>query len=96
LPPAGIFPFGKEKSETCAIVSGGAAMEAAQALEEGVDLYVTGETSHSVYHIAEEGGLNMVCGGHYATEVWGLLALARKCRQDLDIEVEFIDIPTGL
>ncbi|MDR2144014.1 MAG: Nif3-like dinuclear metal center hexameric protein, partial [Treponema sp.] len=41
-PPLGIFPFGKELNETCAVISGGASREALQALDEGVDLYVSG------------------------------------------------------
>ena len=95
-PPIAIFPFGKAENAVCAVVSGGAAMEAAQAIEEGVDLYVTGESSHSVYHTALEGGLNMISGGHYATEVWGVRKLMERCKQELNIDTEFINVPTGL
>jgi dinuclear metal center YbgI/SA1388 family protein len=95
-PPAVLFPFGKKTNKTCAVISGGAAMEAVQAIEEGIDLYVTGEASHSVYHLAEEGRINIIAGGHYSTEVWGVQALAERCTADLSIETEFIDIPTGL
>ncbi|MDR1506106.1 MAG: Nif3-like dinuclear metal center hexameric protein [Treponema sp.] len=95
-PPVGIFPFGKEKSETCAVISGGASGEALQALDEGVDLYVTGECAHSVYHQALEGKLNMIAGGHYSTEVWGVRRVMEECAARLSIDVEFIDVPTGL
>jgi dinuclear metal center YbgI/SA1388 family protein len=95
-PPAGVYPFGKRENLTCAVVSGGAPMEALQALEEGVDLYVTGETSHSAYHYAPEGRLNVIAGGHYSTEVWGVRRVMEKCAADLGIETVFIDIPTGL
>ncbi|MDR0402647.1 MAG: Nif3-like dinuclear metal center hexameric protein [Treponema sp.] len=95
-PPLGIFPFGKELSETCAVISGGASREALQALDEGVDLYVTGESAHSVYHPVLEGKLNMIAGGHYSTEVWGLRKLMEECAAVLNIDVEFIDVPTGL
>jgi dinuclear metal center YbgI/SA1388 family protein len=95
-PPLAVFPFGKRQNETCAVVSGGAAMEAEQAIAEGVDLYVTGEMTHSVYHTALEGRLNMIAGGHYATEVWGARRLMERCGAELNIEVEFIDVPTGL
>jgi putative NIF3 family GTP cyclohydrolase 1 type 2 len=91
-----VHPFGKAENLSCAVVSGGAAMEAVQALDEGVDLYVTGESSHSVYHTALEGGLNMIAGGHYATEVWGVRRLMERCGRELNIDVEFIDVPTGL
>jgi dinuclear metal center YbgI/SA1388 family protein len=44
-PALGIFPFGKELNLTAAVVSGGAAMDALQAIDEGVDLFVSGESS---------------------------------------------------
>jgi len=95
-PPMTLLPFGKELNKTCAVISGGAAMEALQAIEEGIDLYVTGECCHSAYHHVLEAGLNLVAGGHYATEVWGPLALMEKTARELKIETCFIDVPTGL
>ena len=95
-PPVGVYPFGKKENVSCAIISGGAAREAKQAIDEGVDLYVTGEMSHSMYHECLEGKLNMIAGGHYATEVWGLRAVMRHCAEELHIDTEFIDVPTGL
>jgi dinuclear metal center YbgI/SA1388 family protein len=94
--PLGVYSFGKEENRSCAVISGGAADEALQALEEGVDLYVTGEPAHSVYHEVLEGHLNMICGGHYATEVWGVQRVMEHCGSQLDPDLEFIDVPTGL
>jgi dinuclear metal center YbgI/SA1388 family protein len=95
-PPLGVYPFGKKENLSCAVISGGAAFESNQAIEEGVDLYVTGESSHTVYHACLEGGLNMIAGGHYSTEVWGVRRMMEKCAAELEIDVEFIDVPTGL
>ena len=95
-PPVGVFPFGKSESQSCAVISGGAANEAFQALEEEVDLYVTGESSHTVYHYALEGHLNIIAGGHYSTEVWGVRRMMEECAGQLGIETVFIDVPTGL
>lgn len=95
-PPVGVYPFGKRTSGTCAVVSGGAAMEAFQAMDEGVDLFVTGESSHSVYHQAMEGKLNIIAGGHYSTEVWGVRRLMARLAEDSSLEVEFYDAPSGL
>jgi len=95
-PPLGVFPFGKKESSTCAVISGGAPFEALQALEEGIDMYVTGEASHQVYSECLEGKLNMIAGGHHSTEVWGVRELMRHCAAELNINVEFIDVPTGL
>jgi len=95
-PPLGVFPFGKESCSSAAVVSGGAAQNAREAVEEGIDLFVTGESSHSVYHECLEGKINMIAGGHYSTEVWGVQAVMRHCMSELGIDAEFIDIPTGL
>jgi len=61
-----------------------------------VDLFVTGENSHSVYHECLEGKINMIAGGHYNTEVQGARAVMCHCAKTLGIDVEFIDAPTGL
>ena len=99
-PPLGVFPFGKKEIYSAAIVSGGASTNAREAIMDGVDLFITGESSHSVYHDCLEGKLNMIAGGHYCTEVWGLHSVMRHCKQELGsnyhIETDFIDVPTGL
>jgi len=95
-PPLGVFPFGKKENLSCAIVSGGAANQASQAIEEGIDLYISGEASHSMYHHALEERLNIIAGGHYSTEAWGVKRLMEECVNQLGVDAEFIDIPTGL
>ncbi|MDR1374501.1 MAG: Nif3-like dinuclear metal center hexameric protein [Treponema sp.] len=95
-PPLGVYPFGKKESLNCAVISGGGAREALQAIDEKIDLYVTGEASHNVYHQALESALNMIAGGHYSTEVWGVRKIMECCASRLDVDVEFIDVPTGL
>ncbi|MDR2403864.1 MAG: Nif3-like dinuclear metal center hexameric protein [Spirochaetaceae bacterium] len=95
-PPLGVYPFGPERCRTCGVISGGAAQEAREAIAEGLDLYVTGEISHSIYHEILEGRLNMIAGGHYSTEVWGVRRVMERCAARLDTDCEFIDVPTGL
>ena len=91
-----ILPFGKLEIRTVGIVSGGATRETEQAIDENLDLYVTGDASHTVYHVCLEEGINLICGGHYQTEIWGVKALRDALGQDLKMETCFIDIPTGL
>ncbi|GHT44131.1 GTP cyclohydrolase 1 type 2 [Endomicrobiia bacterium] len=95
-PPLGVYPFGKKENAACAVISGGAADETLQAIEEGMDLYITGESSHQVYHQILEGRINMIAGGHYSTEVWGVRKVMEQCGRELSIDSEFIDVPTGL
>lgn len=92
----GILPFGTKEITSVGVVSGGAATEAYEALEENLDLFITGEISHQIYHYCLEGGLNLISGGHYATEVWGVRQVAEKTARELAIETRFFDIPTGL
>jgi putative NIF3 family GTP cyclohydrolase 1 type 2 len=40
--------------------------------------------------------MNLYLGGHYATEIWGLKALADHLTVSLGLECFFIDNPTGL
>jgi putative NIF3 family GTP cyclohydrolase 1 type 2 len=94
--PLGVYPFGPQKNRTLAAISGGAADEVLQAIDEGVDLYVTGEMKHELYHQVEEAGINMLALGHYATEVFGPKAVMEKTARELNLEVEFIEVPTGL
>jgi dinuclear metal center YbgI/SA1388 family protein len=95
-PPLSVLPFGKQENTTCAVISGGAAYEVSQAIEEGVDLYVTGEITLSVYHEVQEAKINYIGGGHYSTEVWGVRRMMELSAAELSIETEFIDAPAAL
>lgn len=94
--PRSVLAFGPARVSTVAVVSGGAPFEAFQAIAEGIDLYVTGEPSHSIYHEVMEAGLNVLAAGHYTTEVHGVQAVAGRVARDLGIATAFMDYPTGL
>ena len=70
--------------------------EIAQAAAEGVDTFITGEGPHHSYTLAEELGVNLFYGGHYATETFGVKALAAHAARKFRVPWEFIDHPTGL
>jgi putative NIF3 family GTP cyclohydrolase 1 type 2 len=77
-------------------VSGGAADEAYQAIDEKLDLFITGDASHTIYHHCLEGGINVIFGGHYLTETYGVTLLSEKLRSESNLQTRFFDIPTGL
>ncbi len=91
-----MLPFGEEPIETLGVVSGGAPAAVEEAIERGLDLFITGDASHQVYHRALEAGINVVFGGHYATETWGVCAVAARLEAELGLKTSFIDLPTGL
>jgi dinuclear metal center YbgI/SA1388 family protein len=95
-PPLGVYPFGKERSETAAVITGGGGSETTDAIAQGLDLYVTGVIQHEDYNPALEAKINVIAGGHYNTEVWGVRRVMEKTAAELQIDVEFIDVPTGL
>jgi dinuclear metal center YbgI/SA1388 family protein len=95
-PTLSTLPFGVTQNRTAAVVSGGAADMVGEAVAERVDLFVTGESSHSHYHYALEEQINVIAAGHYASEVWGVRAVMEYCANELSIDAEFIDAPTGL
>lgn len=90
------LPFGPADIRTVGIVSGGAADEAIQAIDEGLDLFVTGDASHEVYHRCLEAKINVIFGGHYQTEIWGVSRLAKRLAAETGLATRFIDVPTGL
>lgn len=92
----GVYPFGRPDIERVGIISGGATSGITDALEENLDLFLTGDVSHEIYHYCLEGGINCISAGHYQTEVWGVKQLAEKVEKEIGIETTFIDVPTGL
>jgi putative NIF3 family GTP cyclohydrolase 1 type 2 len=64
--------------------------------EGGIDTFITGEGPHWSYTLAEELGINLIYGGHYATETFGVKALAAHIEAKFGIPWKFVDHPTGL
>lgn len=87
---------GKEKIESVAIVSGSGSSDTEDAIESGVDLFITGEIHHEVYHQAMENGLSVLAFGHYDSETFGVKALKRMTEKRYNVETTFIDVETGL
>ena len=96
FPGAELLPLGPEEVRNVAVVSGGAPRIASQAMDLRLDCFVTGEFTHELYHECMERRINVVVGGHYATEVFGVQRLAVHARDVLGLETTFVDIPTGM
>lgn len=78
------------------ILSGFGAREIEVAAAMGCDTFLTGETSHAEFYTAQNAGINVIYGGHYTTETVGVQAVGEHLRDRFGIEVEFVDLPTGL
>lgn len=90
------IPGGPTVCSRIGVVTGGAGGDLKIAAEEGVDTFITGEGPHWTYALAEELGLNVLYGGHYGTETFGVKALAAYLSRKFRLPWEFIDHPTGL
>jgi dinuclear metal center YbgI/SA1388 family protein len=90
------FMFGPKKTGTIGIITGGAGSEIYKVVQEGVDTFITGEAPHWAALAADELGMNLLLGGHYATEVFGVKALAAHLSKRFKIPWAFIDCPTGM
>ena len=91
-----IIPGGPDICRRIGVVTGGAGGDLPVAAAEGVDTFITGEGPHWTYALAEELGLNVYYGGHYATETFGVKALAAELAKAFKVPWTFLDHPTGL
>jgi len=94
--PVRVFAAGSGTVGTCGVVTGGAGSEIYKAAAEGVDTFITGEAPHWAAVAAQELGVTLLLAGHYATETFGVKALAAHVAGQFGIEWLFIDHPTGL
>jgi dinuclear metal center YbgI/SA1388 family protein len=94
--PPVLLPGGPDKCERIGVVTGGAGAELKIAAKEGVDTFITGEGPHWTHALAEDAGLNVFYGGHYATETFGVKALAAALSKKFRLPWTFLDHPSGL
>lgn len=93
---AHLAPGGPDTTTRIGLVTGGAGDGVAQARAEGVDTFITGEGPHHSYTLAEDLGMNLFYAGHYATEIFGVQALAAAVSKKFGLPWQFIDHPTGI
>jgi dinuclear metal center YbgI/SA1388 family protein len=91
-----LAPGGPVSTRRIGVMTGGAGDAVSRAAEEGVDTFITGEGPHWCYTAAEEAGINLFLAGHYATETFGVKALAEHLAKRFPIDAVFLDHPTGL
>jgi dinuclear metal center YbgI/SA1388 family protein len=90
------YDFGKEHISKIGIVSGGAPGMIYQAIDENIDLFLTGETTEFIQELAREAGINFISAGHYNTEKLGVQAVAKLLKKQFDVNTVFIDVPNQI
>ena len=94
--PVHLCPGGPERISQIGLITGGAGGEVERVAASGIDTFITGEGPHWSYPLAEELGINLFYGGHYATETFGVKAISEVISRQFGLPWRFLDHPTGL
>jgi dinuclear metal center YbgI/SA1388 family protein len=89
-------PAGPGRTRRIGIVTGGAGSHLVEVAAERVDTFITGEGPHHTFILAEELGINLLYGGHYATETFGIKRLAERLAERFSLQWAFLDHPSEL
>lgn len=84
---------GNESVQTLALISGGSYKSISEAIDLGLDCFITGNYDEPVWSQAFEGNINFFAMGHSATERVGPQGLGEHLKQQFGFEYKFIDIP---
>jgi len=87
---------GPELVRSVGIVSGGAASSFREAIELGLDAFLTGEPAEHVMADAREARVHFIAAGHYATETFGVRRLGELVAERFGVEHEFLDVPNPI
>jgi dinuclear metal center YbgI/SA1388 family protein len=90
--PGGVtaIEFGPERPSEVALLTGSGMSAMDSLAPAGLDTFVTGEIKQSVFNRAQEERLNIYLCGHYATETFGVQALAAELSQRFGLPWVFL------
>ncbi|TVR52407.1 MAG: Nif3-like dinuclear metal center hexameric protein [Gemmatimonadales bacterium] len=94
--PVRLIPGGPAQVGRVGVVTGAGGNFIRDAAEKGLDTLLTGEGPHHTFVEAMEYGVNVLYAGHYATETWGVKAVARRLEERFGLPWHFVDVPSGL
>jgi dinuclear metal center YbgI/SA1388 family protein len=87
------FAGGPPLVRTIGVVTGAGSKEIHEAVELGLDAFITGEPAEHVMADALEGGIHFLAAGHWATETFGIRRLGQLVAERFAVEHEFIAVP---
>jgi dinuclear metal center YbgI/SA1388 family protein len=88
-----VFADGPDRVRSLGIVSGAGASHLGEAIELGLDAFLTGEPAERVMAQVHEAGVHFIAAGHYATETFGVRALGDRLAERFGVRHVFIDVP---
>jgi len=87
---------GSAAPKQIAFCSGSGNSAVAKLADAGADTLITGELREEWFNYAQENHLNLICCGHYATEMHGVKALAAELAKKFHLPWEFIETDNPL
>ena len=91
-----VFDCGPEVVHSVGIVSGGAQSSFREAIDLGLDAFLTGEVAEHVMADAREAAVHYIGAGHYATERLGIRRVGELVADRFRIEHRFVEIPNPI
>ncbi|HVP02362.1 MAG TPA: Nif3-like dinuclear metal center hexameric protein [Solirubrobacteraceae bacterium] len=91
-----VFTGGPEHIRSIGIVSGGGSPYLGEAIELGLDAFLTGEPVERVMNQADEAGIHFLAAGHYATETHGVRRLGALVAERFGVEHVWLDVPNPI
>jgi dinuclear metal center YbgI/SA1388 family protein len=88
-----VFDGGPERVRRIGIVSGSGADMLPEAIDLGLDAFLTGEPREHVMADSREAGIHFIAAGHYATETFGIRALGDWLARRFEIDHLWVDLP---
>ena len=88
-----VWDFGPDPVRSVGVVSGGGASSLSEAVQLGLDAFLTGEPAEPAMAEAKEADISFVAGGHYGTETFGVRRLGELLAERFGVEQTFVDVP---
>jgi dinuclear metal center YbgI/SA1388 family protein len=87
-----VVPAGPERIRTLGIITGAATDEIAEAIDLGLDAFLTGEPAERGFSIATDAQIHFLAAGHHATETFGIRRLGELLAAEFGVEHHFVDV----
>ena len=90
--PGGVtaIEYGPSELGPIAILTGSGRSALPHLKAQGTQTLITGELRQEHFNLAQEEGFNLYCCGHYATETYGVKALAAEVAKKFGLPWEFV------
>jgi dinuclear metal center YbgI/SA1388 family protein len=89
-PSINAIEYGSANPDSVAVLTGSGRSALDELKVIGTDTLITGELRQEHFNLAQEEGFNLYVCGHYATERYGVIALAEQAASKFGLESTFI------